>query len=353
MDQFRAYQEFLAAEVGASAFAGLGDRGAELAAAVLPDFIPTAAGHGDYAPRNMFLDNGGRLTVFDPLPRFAVPAQDDLCRFLVGVRLLGLQLHTHGVAYSAADLERRESAVIAGYYADRPVPAAELRCYQAMIMLDKWSALVQPAGRRLSTRVQTLLDRPGSPLPGRPGPAAAGSRLCGRRRLQPPMSGDPPEEAHTLRSRTGHAAVPPGPVRDVSLPPSSRRGSSPRSFSIGGAVVLRDEDSGATPKGGSPQAPPRAFTAMSWWNAPLPDDPPLNPAGTRILEYLRTAPESGAGCLTLAGAGDSPWGQPVYRARPGDREYDVTGIQGAHPPELENALAFLMTPGRPTTGTAA
>ncbi len=154
VDQFRAYQDFLAAEVGASAFAGLGDRGAELAAAVLPELIPSAAGHGDYAPRNMFLGSGGRLTVFDPLPRCAVPAQDDLCRFLVGMRLLGLQLHTHGVAYSAADLERRERAVIAGYYVDRPVPAAELRCYQAMIMLDKWSALVQPGGRGWSTRVR-------------------------------------------------------------------------------------------------------------------------------------------------------------------------------------------------------
>ncbi len=104
---------------------------------------------------------------------------------------------------------------------------------------------------------------------------------------------------------------------------------------VGGAVLLGDEDtSGATPGGGGPQAPPRAFTALSWWNAPLPDDPPLNPAGSRILEYLRTGPESGAGCLMLAGAGDSPWGQPVYQAGPGDKEYDVTGIQGHQPPEL-------------------
>jgi hypothetical protein len=154
VDQFRAYRDFLSTQMGESALAGLCDRGAELAAGVLPDFIPSAAGHGDYAPRNMFLDSGERLTVFDPLPRCAVPLQDDLCRFLVGMRLLGLQLHTHGLAYSAADLERREGAVIAGYYADRPVPAAELRCYQAMIMLDKWSALVQPAGRGLSARIR-------------------------------------------------------------------------------------------------------------------------------------------------------------------------------------------------------
>jgi hypothetical protein len=70
----------------------------------------------------------------------------------------------------------------------------------------------------------------------------------------------------------------------------------------------------------------RAFHADSWWNTPLPDEVPLDPAGEQILEYLRTAPESGRGCVTLAGAGDSPWGQPVYDARPTDPAYDVEGL---------------------------
>jgi hypothetical protein len=154
VDQFRAYQEFLAPKVSASTFADLGDRGADLASSVLPDLLPSAAGHGDYAPRNMFLDSRARLTVFDPLPRSAVPAQEDLCRFLVGMRLLGLQIHTHGAAYAAATIERREREVIAGFYGDRQIPTAELRCYQALIMLDKWSALVQPGGEGWRARVR-------------------------------------------------------------------------------------------------------------------------------------------------------------------------------------------------------
>jgi hypothetical protein len=71
---------------------------------------------------------------------------------------------------------------------------------------------------------------------------------------------------------------------------------------------------------------PRAFSADSWWNTPLPDDAPLDPAAENILAYLRTAPESGKGCLTLAGAGRSHWGQPVYEARPGDPSYDIVGL---------------------------
>lgn len=103
---------------------------------------------------------------------------------------------------------------------------------------------------------------------------------------------------------------------------------------IAGLVVLRGEGFGSAAPVHGPAEPPRAFTAGSWWNAPLPDDPPLNPAGSEILDHLRTAPESGAGCLMLAGAGDSPWGHPVYQAQPGDQEYDVTGIGGNRPPEL-------------------
>jgi hypothetical protein len=78
----------------------------------------------------------------------------------------------------------------------------------------------------------------------------------------------------------------------------------------------------------------RAFEANSWWNTPLPDNSPLDPAGTQILHYLRSAKSSGLGCLTLAGAGNSPWGTPIYWAGPGDPSYDIQGIAKSRPPEL-------------------
>ena len=84
----------------------------------------------------------------------------------------------------------------------------------------------------------------------------------------------------------------------------------------------------------SPQHPYRAFAANSWWNAPLPEDVPTNPAGSEILDYMRTARESGDGCVALAGAGHSHWGQPIYWTRPSDPTYDVTGGKNERPPEL-------------------
>ena len=94
-------------------------------------------------------------------------------------------------------------------------------------------------------------------------------------------------------------------------------------------VMLADSGGDASP--GSPPArplesSPRAFSADSWWNTPLPDDAPLDPHAQEVLDYLRTGPESGRGCLSLAGAGESYWGQPVYDARPGDPSYDVQGL---------------------------
>lgn len=79
----------------------------------------------------------------------------------------------------------------------------------------------------------------------------------------------------------------------------------------------------------------RAFRWSSWWNTPVPEDAPSHPHATEILDYLLTAEESGAGCLTLAGAGSNQWGHPIYWAKRSDPEYDVTGISGERPEELD------------------
>ncbi|MGH3472485.1 MAG: hypothetical protein ACRDPG_10650 [Nocardioidaceae bacterium] len=78
----------------------------------------------------------------------------------------------------------------------------------------------------------------------------------------------------------------------------------------------------------------RAFTANSFWNTALPATAPLDPHGSKILHYLRTAPESGKGCLSLAGAGSNPWGNPIYWAKPADPTYDVTGVEYDRPQEV-------------------
>jgi hypothetical protein len=159
---FSAYGEFLERRIGGRTVAETARRGAELAADVLPEELPLAVGHGDFAPRNVFLLSDGRLAVFDPLPRWLVPRFDDLCRFLVGVRLNGLTLNTHGWSEGTRELDRRERDLIEGYGGDEPLPMRQVRCYQLLITLDKWSTLVDAPARsrgRLRSGLQEVSTR--------------------------------------------------------------------------------------------------------------------------------------------------------------------------------------------------
>jgi len=154
VDRFDAFGDFLAHRLGRPAVGDTARRAIELAEETLPAQLSMAVNHGDYAPRNIFLRADGRLAAFDPLPRWLAPRYEDLARFLVAIRLSGSQVHTHGAAYAARELDRREEAVIAGYRGDAALSLPELRCYQLLITLDRWSALVgpRPRGRRQRVR---------------------------------------------------------------------------------------------------------------------------------------------------------------------------------------------------------
>lgn len=117
----------------------------ELAERHLPVELPMVTGHGDFAPRNVLVDPDGRIAVIDPLPRWRVPAYEDLCRFVVNTRCVGLQVASRGVAFGKAQLQRYEDLFLHGYYGAEPVPLA-LYAYMALILLDKWSASVSTSG---------------------------------------------------------------------------------------------------------------------------------------------------------------------------------------------------------------
>jgi Phosphotransferase enzyme family len=155
-ERFTAYHDYLAGQLGARGVGDVARRGAALAAEVLPERLPLAVGHGDYAPRNMFVSADARVTVFDPLPRWRVPRYEDLCRFMVSLRLLGVQVHTRGAAIDERRIEEHERQVLSGYLADDHSCLAQVRSYQLLILLDKWSALVaaSQSGRSLNRRVQ-------------------------------------------------------------------------------------------------------------------------------------------------------------------------------------------------------
>jgi hypothetical protein len=153
-ERFDAYAGYFGDVRGMTNARDLARRAAVLASSVVPARLPMAVGHGDFAPRNLFADQSGRVTVIDPMPRWEVPRLEDLGRFLIALRLLGLQLHSHGAAYSPGWMARREADFVSGYYGEDPVPTSLLRCYEVLILLDKWSALAERGGAGARARIE-------------------------------------------------------------------------------------------------------------------------------------------------------------------------------------------------------
>lgn len=97
-------------------------------------------GHGDFALRNVFAGSGRPVEVIDPLPRWQVPALEDVARLLVSCRLLGARVTTGGLVVPNPAVDRYEIAFLRGYYGS-DVPRPQVLAYQLLITLDKWAAL--------------------------------------------------------------------------------------------------------------------------------------------------------------------------------------------------------------------
>lgn len=127
--------------------ADLAASGPELADRSIPSELPLGTGHGDFVANNLFAGPGGRITVFDPLPMWRVPAHQDLATMLVALRVLPVQAGSRGLAFPRAELDRYESALVAGYFGDGTGTGRTLAAFQLLVLLDKWAALVSRGPR--------------------------------------------------------------------------------------------------------------------------------------------------------------------------------------------------------------
>lgn len=127
-------------------------------------------GHGDFAPRNIFVDDDLRVTTIDSLGRFRVPPQEDAAYLLVELSTGSTRFSSPGMPWSADWVGRLRASFLAGYpMADDPV----LRLFELRALLDKWRSLVDRSDSR-STRVvvrdgirQALLEREVARVAGR------------------------------------------------------------------------------------------------------------------------------------------------------------------------------------------
>jgi len=108
----------------------------------LPDHLPLGLSHGDYAPRNVLVDQGCRVSIIDTLGRWRAPIFEDISRFLCALHVSQPQVWLQGWAYSRRVLDELERHFLQGYFAEHDIPYQQIRLFQCQALLDRWASFV-------------------------------------------------------------------------------------------------------------------------------------------------------------------------------------------------------------------
>ena len=101
------------------------------------DELEMGCGHGDLAPRNVFVDDRGSVRVIDMLARWRVPLLEDVAYFVLALALGGRHWTRRG-----ADLSDLRTAFLAGA---RVGDDALLAAFEGLVLLDTWAAATTTA----------------------------------------------------------------------------------------------------------------------------------------------------------------------------------------------------------------
>lgn len=102
--------------------------------------LPIGLGHGDLAPRNVFVGPTGRVTVIDSLGRFAVPVHEDVAYLLVELTVGANRFARRGLPKSPRSVAHLRSAFLVGRGLDDD---AVLGFFEFRALLDKWRSIAQ------------------------------------------------------------------------------------------------------------------------------------------------------------------------------------------------------------------
>lgn len=150
------YTRYLASATGdAPFFRRVSDHVERRAAEVSLPTLPLGLSHGDFLARNVFVGPDDRVTAFDALPRWRVPIYEDLARFLMGIRSVGPQVMSLGIAYDRLRLDQYEASVLEGYFPGGTSPVRTIQVFEMLILLDKWAALL---ARSRPTRIRYRIE---------------------------------------------------------------------------------------------------------------------------------------------------------------------------------------------------
>jgi hypothetical protein len=156
----RTVSRFLAKAIDDEPFFDEVVRATALAArAVLPESLPLGPRFGDFGLTNVLVDARNRVTGIDTLACFRAPIHEDIAYFLTGLETYRGRILSLGLGWGArvAALER---AFLGGYFAGEPVPWPEIRLFEILRLLERWSAKLARNRTNAAGRLGVaLLDR--------------------------------------------------------------------------------------------------------------------------------------------------------------------------------------------------
>jgi hypothetical protein len=125
----------------------------EKAHEILPEMLPIGLGHGDYAMRNILVGPNSRVTVLDTFAKWQTPVYEDIGYFLTGLKMTYPQVISQGLMFGESQLMDYEQAFLQGYFGEKRIPYPEVRLYEMLALLDKWSSVLIWSYKRSSKRI--------------------------------------------------------------------------------------------------------------------------------------------------------------------------------------------------------
>ena len=123
--------------------------------------VPTGLRHGDFALRNILVQDRERITVLDIMARWLSPIYEDIGYFVAGLRTTTPQLLGAGFLADGARIDRYEDSFLRGYADGDPVAWTTVRLFELKSLLDRWASKSSyPQVGRIPTLVTApLIDR--------------------------------------------------------------------------------------------------------------------------------------------------------------------------------------------------
>lgn len=133
-------------------FDGVAARARSAAERILVEPVPVGVHFGDYGLTNVLVAPGARVTAIDTLANWYTPIYIDIAYFLTGIKTYRKQIATQGFAFERERVAAFERDFLTGYFGPTAIPTPEIRLYEVLRLLERWSGRVARHSRRRAPR---------------------------------------------------------------------------------------------------------------------------------------------------------------------------------------------------------